>query len=123
MSPISPLLSSPVFALIGDVGGGELLVVLAAILVLFGGKGVPGIARTLGKITKDLQKASQDFKDQLLTADQPEPPPPPQITGNNHPLFAKTDPAPTEAITPAPDPHPALAATEPKESMPHAPAG
>ena len=68
-----PSLLSPVssLALIGDVGGLELLVILTASLMLFGGKGLPGIARSLGKISRDLQRASQDFKNQLLTADEP----------------------------------------------------
>ena len=63
--------SASCLALIGDVGGMELLVILGAILVLFGGKGLPGIARSLGKITRDLQRASEEFKHQLLTADKP----------------------------------------------------
>ena len=93
MSVISPLSPGVLLALFGDIGGGEVLVVLAAILVLFGGKGLPGIARTLGKITRDLQRASQDFKTQLLTADQPEPsrpeePPP----GNNPPPVKEAPP-------------------------------
>jgi sec-independent protein translocase protein TatA len=62
--------SASCLALIGDVGGMELLVILGAILILFGGKGLPGIARSIGKITRDLQHASDDFKKQLLTADQ-----------------------------------------------------
>lgn len=68
-----PSLLSPVsnLALIGDVGGLELLVILTASLMLFGGKGLPGIARSLGKISRDLQRASQEFKNQLLTADEP----------------------------------------------------
>lgn len=75
MVPIMNLPSSSsasCLALIGDVGGMELLVIMAAILVLFGGKGLPGIARNLGKISRDLQRASQEFKNQLLAADEPE---------------------------------------------------
>jgi len=56
--------------LIGDVGGGELMLVAAAILLLFGGKRLPSIARTIGKTVENLRKTSQDFKDQLLKADQ-----------------------------------------------------
>ena len=67
-----PISSTSSLALIGDVGGMELLVIMGAILILFGGKGLPGIARSLGKITRDLQRASEDFKKQLLTADQPD---------------------------------------------------
>jgi sec-independent protein translocase protein TatA len=75
MNPVFFNLYCPTLAIFGDIGGGEVMVVLAAILVLFGGKGLPGMARTLGKITRDLQRASQDFKDQLLSADLEEPAP------------------------------------------------
>ncbi len=59
--------------LFGDVGGGELLVVFAAILLLFGGKRLPSIARTVSRTVSDLRKASQDFKDQVLHADETHP--------------------------------------------------
>ena len=58
------------FAFLGDIGGGELLVVLSAILLLFGGKQLPPIARSLGKMADDLKRASQDFRDQLMNADR-----------------------------------------------------
>lgn len=57
-------------AFLGDIGGGELLVVLGAILLLFGGKQLPPIARSLGKMADDLKRASQDFRDQLMNADR-----------------------------------------------------
>jgi sec-independent protein translocase protein TatA len=86
MSLADPMLLPACFALIGDIGGGELLVVLTAMLVLFGGKGLSGMARTLGKITRDLQRAAQDFKTQLLTDGQDESSPPPPPPGNaTHP--------------------------------------
>jgi sec-independent protein translocase protein TatA len=69
--------SQPIFAFFGDIGAGEVLVILAAILILFGGKGLPPIARKLGKITQDLQKGAQEFKNQLLSADHEPPPKPP----------------------------------------------
>ena len=40
----------------GDVGGPELLIILAVILLLFGGKKVPELARSLGKAKKEFQK-------------------------------------------------------------------
>ncbi|MEI8351835.1 MAG: twin-arginine translocase TatA/TatE family subunit [bacterium] len=85
MSLADPLLLPSCFALIGDIGGGELMVVLTAMLVLFGGKGLSGMARTLGKITRDLQRAAQDFKTQLLTDGQDESSPPPPPPGNATP--------------------------------------
>jgi sec-independent protein translocase protein TatA len=58
------------FALFGDIGGPELLVVFAAILLLFGGKRLPSIARQMGRMVEDLRKTSQEFKNQLLHADE-----------------------------------------------------
>lgn len=57
-------------ALFGDIGGSELLVVLAAILLLFGGKRLPSIARQIGRMMEDLRNAAQDFKNQLMNADR-----------------------------------------------------
>jgi sec-independent protein translocase protein TatA len=72
MYPACSIPTASCLALIGDVGGMELLVIMGAVLILFGGKGLPGIARYLGKITRNLQRASEEFKNQLLTADQPD---------------------------------------------------
>ncbi len=71
-------LNYPILAFFGDIGAGEVLVILAAILILFGGKGLPPMARKLGKITQDLQKAAQDFKKQLLSSDHQPPADPPK---------------------------------------------
>jgi len=68
-----PVMNTLPIGLIGDVGGGELLVVFAAILLLFGGKRLPSIARTIGKTMEHLRKTSRDFKYQLLNADEPPP--------------------------------------------------
>ena len=45
--------------------GSELLVIVLAVLILFGGKKLPEIARSIGKGLRELQKASQDFKREL----------------------------------------------------------
>lgn len=45
--------------------GSELLVIVLAILILFGGRKLPEIARSIGKGLRELQKASQDFKREL----------------------------------------------------------
>ena len=120
MTILNPIVSSTALALIGDVGAGEVIVILAAILVLFGGKSLPGMARTLGKITRDLQRASQDFKDQLLSADQPAPPPP--VAGNNNPLFLQEGRKETK-VNGAAESSPSITPPESKESAPHDPAG
>ena len=101
MSFIDPISFYPPLAIFADIGGGEVLVVLAAILMLFGGKGVPGIARTLGKVTKDLQKASQDFKNQLLEADLPDDLNTPIDT--SHWISPEPEYHPEESPSPAPE--------------------
>ncbi|MCX6639302.1 MAG: twin-arginine translocase TatA/TatE family subunit [bacterium] len=43
----------------------EIMVILIAVLLLFGGKGLPGIARYVGKIMRKVQQASRDFQREL----------------------------------------------------------
>lgn len=45
-----------------DIGGPELLLVLAVILVLFGGQKIPELARGLGKGIKEFKKAQNDIE-------------------------------------------------------------
>lgn len=45
--------------------GSELLVVVLAVLILFGGNKMREIARSLGRGMRELQKASDDFKREL----------------------------------------------------------
>ena len=98
--------------LIGDVGGGEILLIAAAILMLFGGKRLPSIARTIGKTVADLRRASQDFKDQLLNAAEP---PSDDIAKPAHKITLNT------SDTTQSTPHASL--TPSKEIPPHDPAG
>lgn len=48
-----------------DVGGGELLLILIAILLLFGPKHLPELSRTLGKGWRQLQRAQEELRQQL----------------------------------------------------------
>ncbi len=48
-----------------DVGGGELLLIVLAILLLFGPKHLPELSRTLGKGWRQLQKAQEELRHQL----------------------------------------------------------
>jgi sec-independent protein translocase protein TatA len=45
------------------LGGTELIVILAIVLVLFGGSKLPALARGLGQAKKEFKKASQDDDD------------------------------------------------------------
>lgn len=48
-----------------DIGGGELIVIVLAILVLFGPKKIPEIAQMIGKGMQQFKKAQAQFENQL----------------------------------------------------------
>lgn len=50
------------FILFLNLGGGEVVVILFVIILLFGGKGIPGIARTLGKGIREFKDASNSIQ-------------------------------------------------------------
>ncbi len=76
----------------GGVGPGELVVVFVVVLLLFGPKRLPEIARTLGRVFDQFRRASQDFKDEVMRLDQTpaalpppasSPPEPSETTGSD----------------------------------------
>jgi len=46
------------FILFLNLGGGEIVLILFVILLLFGGKGIPNIAKTLGKAVREFKDAT-----------------------------------------------------------------
>ena len=56
------------------LSGGELVLVLAAILILFGAKRIPEFAKGLGKGINEFKKASREVTDEFHAIEQ-EPPP------------------------------------------------
>lgn len=67
----SPILA-PALAFL-DVGGPELLLIMVLILLLFGGKRMPELARGLGKSIRDFKRATAGVEDQLKRALEEEP--------------------------------------------------
>jgi sec-independent protein translocase protein TatA len=63
------------FAMLG-LSGGELVMVLVAILILFGAKRIPEFAKGLGQGIKEFKKASSDVTNEFHQAMNQEPPPP-----------------------------------------------
>jgi sec-independent protein translocase protein TatA len=63
------------FAVFG-MGGGEILFVMAAALILFGANKIPQFAKGLGQAIKEFKKASSDVSNEFHTAMNQEPPTP-----------------------------------------------
>jgi sec-independent protein translocase protein TatA len=41
-----------------NLGGGEVVLIMLVILLLFGGKGIPSVAKTLGKAVREFRAAA-----------------------------------------------------------------
>ncbi len=54
------------FILFLNLGGGEVFIILFVILLLFGGKGIPGIAKTLGKGIREFKDATGEIQKDIL---------------------------------------------------------
>lgn len=52
------------------VGMDEMLVIIVLVLVLFGSKQLPELARGLGKAMRELKKATDDVKRELDVTDE-----------------------------------------------------
>ena len=48
-----------------DVGGGELILIVLVILLLFGPKSLPDLARSVGKGMRHVRKAQEDLTQQI----------------------------------------------------------
>ncbi len=59
----------PVTAFIAP-GGGELIVIMLALLLLFGPKDAPRILRNIQNVLNKLQRAAADFRYKLMYSDQ-----------------------------------------------------
>lgn len=59
-----------------NFGGGELILIFAVILVLFGSKKIPEFAKGLGQAIKEFKKASNDVTNEFHNAMNETPSPP-----------------------------------------------
>ena len=69
-------------AMLAMLNGWEIFAIMAVILVLFGAKKLPELARGLGQGIKEFKKSSREIQDELDSAmdlNSPPPPPPRQI--------------------------------------------
>ncbi len=55
-------------AMLSNLGGPDLIIILLIVLVLFGAKKLPELAKGMGQAVKEFQKAKDDFSDELRNA-------------------------------------------------------
>ena len=75
-----------------NLGGSEIFLILVVVLLLFGGKRLPELARSLGKGLAEFRRATQDVQREI-TAPLNEPPPPAKA---NPPSPETSDSEPTK---------------------------
>jgi Tat protein translocase TatB subunit len=64
------VIASPIALLGSSIGAGELLLIFLVAIVLFGPKRLPEIARMLGRVVNELQRAARDFENQITHLDE-----------------------------------------------------
>lgn len=88
-----------------NLGGPDLLVILLIILVLFGAKKLPELARGLGQAIKEFQKAKDEFTDELHKAGQSDTtkpaPPASTVARTDAPAATGARPDPNQNVTPS----------------------
>lgn len=104
MSPLLAMLNTP-----------EIILILVLALVLFGAKKLPELARGLGHGIKEFKKATRDVQDELHSAMNAEPPPPPV-----QPMPPAPAAPPTEPVASAPPVGAPPAETVPQSEPPKA---
>lgn len=100
LAPAAAAVPAPFFAFLEGIGAMEMMLVAVIGLLLFGGKGLPDMARTLGKVVREFKKATANVEQEVQRVMNEEPEPP---------------------AKPKPRPRPALAAPAPSAppSTPH----
>jgi len=54
----------------GNLGAGEIILILLVVLILFGAKKIPELARGIGKGMSEFKKGLKDVEDEIKTADK-----------------------------------------------------
>lgn len=78
------------------LGGWEIVLILAVVLILFGAKKLPELAKGLGTGIKEFKKATREVTDEIQNAADDTPPPvkrlPPQNTQSAQPSSSESIP-------------------------------
>jgi sec-independent protein translocase protein TatA len=76
-----------------NLGGGEIILIIALVLILFGAKKLPELAKGLGTGIKEFKKATREVTEEMHSAMEDTPPPP-------KPLPAASTPAEPQQTVP-----------------------
>jgi sec-independent protein translocase protein TatA len=106
MTALTLALPRPFLSFLESIGTMEMMLVAVIGLLLFGGKGLPEMARTFGKLIREFKKASANVEDEVKRVMNEEPAPlrPAPIRKPVHlPAAALPEPAPPAApVAPPP---------------------
>jgi sec-independent protein translocase protein TatA len=80
----------------GFFGGWEIVLILAVVLILFGAKKLPELAKGLGQGIKEFKKATRDVTEEIQSSMDEPPAPPRQV---NYPNQPKSDEEKSPAST------------------------
>lgn len=69
----------------GFFGGWEIVLILAVVLILFGAKKLPELAKGLGQGIKEFKKATREVTDEIQNSMDEPPAPPRQVNYSNTP--------------------------------------
>ncbi len=58
-------MNTPFLALLGPIGGPEMIMIFVVILLLFGAKKLPELARGVGKSMGEFKKAREEFEREI----------------------------------------------------------
>jgi sec-independent protein translocase protein TatA len=82
----------PTIAFIEGIGGPELMMIMFVVLLLFGGKKLPELAKGLGKSVREFKKAARGVEEEFKRALEETPDPKTKLPAKTH-----TDPKPAPA--------------------------
>ena len=75
-----------------NLGGGEIILILALVLILFGAKKLPELAKGLGTGIKEFKKATREVTEEVSNAMDETPPPPRRLPQNANPSVSAEAP-------------------------------
>lgn len=106
----SCLTAAATIGFLQGIGTTELLIIFFVVLLLFGAKKLPELARGMGKSIKEFKKATNEIEEDIRTAiDPPETPAKPQtqveipnkVSPTLAPATTQAEPSETEQVAPA----------------------